>query len=47
MSVVVILLSLITSLEFSTLRKDRVKLYQHSEQCPVTMQIFLDANPHY
>ena len=46
-SVVVILLSLITSFEFSTLRKDRVKLYQHSAQCPVAMQIFLYANPHY
>lgn len=29
------------------LRKDRMKLYQHSAHCPVAMQIFLDANPHY
>lgn len=29
------------------LRKDRMKLYQHSARCPVTMQIFLDANPQY
>ena len=30
-----------------TLRKDRMKLYQHSVRCPVAMQIFLDANPQY
>ncbi|CAF3802427.1 unnamed protein product [Rotaria sp. Silwood1] len=29
------------------LAKDRMKLYQHSTQCPVAMQIFLDANPQY
>lgn len=29
------------------LRKDRMRLYQHSARCPVAMQIFLDANPHY
>jgi hypothetical protein len=29
------------------LRKDRMKLYQHSVQCPVAMQIFLDANRQY
>ena len=29
------------------LRKDRMKLYQHSVRCPVAMQIFLDANPQY
>ncbi|CAF4150666.1 unnamed protein product [Rotaria sp. Silwood2] len=27
--------------------KDRMKLYQHSAQCPTAMQIFLDANPQY
>ena len=32
---------------YSTLRKDRMKLYQHSAQCPVAMQIFLDANQQY
>lgn len=29
------------------IRKDRMKLYQHSARCPVAMQIFLDANPQY
>lgn len=29
------------------LRKDRMRLYQHSARCSVAMQIFLDANPHY
>ncbi|CAF3826209.1 unnamed protein product [Rotaria sp. Silwood1] len=29
------------------LAKDRMKLYQHSTQCSVGMQIFLDANPEY
>lgn len=32
---------------FRILRKDRMKLYQHSVRCPVAMQIFLDANPQY
>ncbi|CAF1457059.1 unnamed protein product [Rotaria sordida] len=27
--------------------KDRMKLYQHSTQCPIAMQIFLDANPQH
>ena len=45
--VVILLLCLITGFEFSTLRKDRMKLYQHSAQCPVAMQIFLDANQQY
>ncbi|CAF2184309.1 unnamed protein product [Rotaria magnacalcarata] len=27
--------------------KDHMKLYQHSARCPVAMQIFLYANPHY
>ena len=35
------------SLEFRILRKDRMKLYQHSVRCPVAMQIFLDTNPQY
>ena len=30
-----------------TLRKDRMRLYQHSVRCPIAMQIFLDANPQY
>ncbi|CAF4052343.1 unnamed protein product [Adineta steineri] len=29
------------------LRKDRMKLYQHSARCPAAMQIFLDAYPQY
>ena len=29
------------------LRKDRMKLYQHSAHCSAAMQIFLDANPQY
>lgn len=29
------------------LRKDRMRLYQHSARCPFAMQIFLDANPQY
>ena len=29
------------------LRKDRMKLYQHSAHCPAAMQIFLDASPQY
>ena len=32
---------------FRMLRKDRMKLYQHSAHCPAAMQIFLDANPQY
>ena len=32
---------------FRIVRKDRMKLYQHSAHCPAAMQIFLDANPHY
>ena len=33
--------------KFRILRKDRMKLYQHSVRCPVAMQIFLDTNPQY
>ena len=29
------------------IRKDRMKLYQHSARCSHAMQIFLDANPQY
>lgn len=29
------------------LRKDRMKLYQHSTQCRVAWQCFLDRNPEY
>ncbi|CAF1439543.1 unnamed protein product [Rotaria sordida] len=29
------------------LAKDRMRLYQHSAQCPIALQIFLDANPQY
>jgi hypothetical protein len=29
------------------LRKDRMKLYQHSVRCPAAMQLFLDAHPQY
>ena len=29
------------------IRKDRMRLYQHSARCSVAMQIFLDANPQY
>ena len=35
------------NIPFRTLRKDRMRLYQHSVRCPVAMQIFLDANPQY
>ena len=37
----------IYSIDFRIVRKDRMKLYQHSVRCPVAMQIFLDANPQY
>ena len=35
------------NIPFRILRKDRMRLYQHSVRCPVAMQLFLDANPQY
>ena len=42
-----VLIGIVQLIEFRVLRKDRMKLYQHSVRCSTAMQIFLDANPQY